>query len=227
MATFNELKFNIINILRGGISSDDDRLNERQVGFWINYYRSALIYQYYKDGRPLDKQLIQDLGTLKLETVDAANSTKVVFGTSAKRVKIPKLLDLPKSKCLSFIGLADKITPIIIKDAETVMYSNHQRFSGSMRKAYIIENYVYVTDGINEDIKFINVRGLFKDPFAATRISNDCEVPCLTEDDEYPFPEFMIPDLVKSILTSEFNIIKLPNDERNDSVGEKIQNNKQ
>ncbi len=226
MATFNELKFNIINIIRGGISSDDDRLSERQVGFWINYYRSKLIYEYFKSNKPIDRQLIQDLGTLKLETIDVADSTQVVFGRKIKRVKIPKLVELPKQKALTFIGLADKITPIIYKEPEIASFSKFQKFGKHLKNAYMIGDYIHILEPINEDIQYINVRGLFADPFEASKVADECGGDCITDDSQYPFPEYMIADMVKLILSQEFNLIRMPNDETNNGVGEAVQSTK-
>lgn len=218
MATLRELTYNVLNIARGGLSSDDDRLNERQIAFWIGYYRARKIFEESRGGRDIDAQLVQDLGCLELEKVDKANCPEVLWGCSVKRVNIPKLVDLPHNRGLVWVGLVDKQEPIIVSSSDILYFRNKQRFTGDMRKAYFIGGYLYVTDAFNEDIKWINVRGVFDDPLAIETANQDGTSDCITFDDEYPMPEHYISDIVQRIMQYELNLtIRTTNDEVNDS----------
>ena len=223
MATLNELSYNILNIARGGLSSDDDRLNIRQIKFWIKYYRTFFIKQdaikqSLRDAVILDPQLVQDLGCLTLEEVDKANCPDGLWGTYVKRVAVPKLVDIPLEKSLTFVGLADKITPIVMGYADVAFFKQHQRFTGNMRRAYFIGGYLYVTDPFNEDICKINVRGIFDDPTAISTVDSDGVVSCYKDDDEYPIPSSYIPEITAAIMSRELNMtIQSVNDEVNDS----------
>ncbi len=218
MATLNELSYNILNIARGGLSSDDDRLNIRQIKFWIRYHRALAIKEDVLRGKGLDSQLIQDLGCLMLEAVDKANCPEVLWGCEVKRVAIPKLVDLPNNKGIIFVGLVDKVTPIILTPPNVAHFKTKQRFTGNMRRAYFIGNYLYVTDPCNEDIKHINVRGVFDNPKEVESTNTDGTKECIDDDSNYPMPESYVPVIVDNIMRRELNMaVRSTNDELNDS----------
>ena len=218
MATLNELAYNVLNIARGGLSSDDDRLNTRQIKFWIGYYRAKLTFEYTNAGKDIDPQLLQDLGVLKLKEIDSADSQAVRWGCSVKYATIPKLIDLPNQRGLVFVGLVDKVTPIIISPPNVVELRKHLRFGAKLRRAYMVGDRLYVTDPFNEDICFINVRGIFDDPTAVEWVDEDGNTQCIGDDEEYPMPEHYTSDIVSRIMQYELNmVIRTENDELNDS----------
>lgn len=223
MATLDELSYNILNIARGGLSSDDDRLNIRQIKFWIKYYRAYFVKQLslkesLRDVAILDPQLVQDLGCLHLEEVDKADCPDALWGQNIKRVEVPKLIDIPLDKSITFVGLIDKITPIIIGNPNTSYFKSHQRFTGNMRRAYFIGKYLYVTDPFNEDICKVNVRGIFDDPTQVSYTDGDGDVQCYKDDEEYPMPMSFIPEITTAIMQRELQMtINGTNDEINDS----------
>ena len=217
MASLNEIAYNILNIARGGLSSDDDRLSIAQIKFWVGYYRAFAIKEELRIKKSIDNQLVQDLGTMRLEAVDAADDETVKWDCEVKRVEIPKFIDLPNDQGLRFVGLADKTTPIIVSQPNVVHFKAHGRFTKDMRRAYIIGKYLYVTDPFNEDIKYVNVRGIFVDPFAADYVHADGTKDTLTDDDEYPLPEGMLPKVVAMIMERELYMSNASvNDEKND-----------
>jgi hypothetical protein len=224
MATLNELSYNVLNIARGGLSSDDDRLNLRQIKFWVEYYRAKLIYEYSAAGKNIDPQLIQDLGLLTLTEVDKADSNVIDWDCTVKRVAIPKLIDLPNNRGLVWVGLADKQTSIILSPPDVIGVRKNLRFTGGMRRAYFIGGFLYVTDPFNEDIKYINVRGIFDRPMEVEVTGEDGTVQCIGDTDQYPMPEHYVSDIVERILRIELNILKAGNnDELNDSREQSVE----
>ena len=223
MATLDELSYNILNIARGGLSSDDDRLNIRQIKFWIKYYRayftkSLSLKESLRDVAILDPQLVQDLGCVVLEEVDKADCPEVFWNQNVKRASIPKLIDIPLEKSITFVGLADKTTPIIMGNANTSYFKSHQRFTGQMRRAYFIGEYLYISDPFNEDIQHINVRGIFDDPTQITYTNANNEVKRFKDDDEYPMPMSMAVEVNAAIMQRELQMtVNGTNDEINDS----------
>ena len=94
----------------------------------------------------------------------------------------------------------------------------HLRFTGDMRRAYFIGKYLYVTDPYNEDIKYINVRGIFDRPLEVESIKDDGTSLCIQDDDQYPMPEYYMNDITERIMRIELGILlRMPNDELNDS----------
>jgi len=218
MATLNECAYNILNIARGGLSSDDDRLNLRQIKFWIEYYRARLIFEYTQAGKNIDDQLVQDLGVVTLSEVDKADSNVIDWDCPIKKAIIPKLVDLPNNRGLVWVGLSDKQTPIILSPPNIIGMRKHLRFTGDMRRAYFIGKYLYVTDPYNEDIKYINVRGIFDKPLEVESIKDDGTSLCISDDDQYPMPEYYLNDITERIMRIELGLLlRMPNDELNDS----------
>jgi hypothetical protein len=218
MATLNELSYNILNIARGGLSSDDDRLNIRQIKFWIRYYRSIFIKKNVLESNIVDAQLIQDLGCLKLQELDKADCPANLWDENIKRVEIPKLVDLPSNLAITFVGLIDKITPIILNPADVVYFKQHQRFTNDMRRAYFIGKYLYVTDPFNEDICEINVRGIFDNPEEISYVGQDGIEVCWNDDQEYPIPLSYASIITSTIMERELQMtVQSTNDETNDS----------
>ena len=97
-----------------------------------------------------------------------------------------------------------------------------------MRRAYLIGGYLYVTDPFNEDICYVNVRGIFDNPGDAGYQGADGTYTCIDDDDEYPMPESYVPLIVNYIMQKELNMtIKTTNDENNDSRESNTQINDQ
>ena len=216
--TLNELAYNILNIARGGLSSDDDRLNIRQIKAWIKYYRSYAILNYSQAGKEIDFQIVQDLGCVELTDVDKADCPSGLWGCNIKKAAIPKLVDLPNDRGLVWVGLVDKQTPIILTSPNTLYFKQHQRFTGDMRRAYFIGGNIYVTDPFNEDICYINVRGIFDDPQDVCYTTSDGTSTYIGDDDDFPLPNYMIPFINENILQKELNMsISTINDESNDA----------
>ena len=131
MPTLDEYAYNIRNIARGGQGdSDDDRLNIKQIKFWINGYRAAGIFAITDFGKDIDPQLVQDLGVIPLMEVDKADSEcpDVDWGCTVMKVVLPKLLDFPNLRALSYVGKVDKQTPFIVNYPDTVAFKKATRF---------------------------------------------------------------------------------------------------
>ena len=218
MASLNEFAYNILNIARGGLSSDDDRLNIRQIKHWVEYYRARVIVAGTDAGKDIDEQLVQDLGCCELKEVDKAECPEVLWGENIKYCEIPKLVDLPYNRSLLYVGLVDKVSPFILSSPNIVGFREHQRFAGDMRKAYMIGNKVYVTDPFNEDICYINIRGIFSNPLDVVNTDENGNCKSISDDDDYPMPPSWLPQVTREIMQYELQMtVRMPNDELNDS----------
>lgn len=224
MATLQEHAYNIRNLLRNGLgTSDDDRLSIRNISFWIKGYRAKAIEVLTDYGKNIDQSLVQDLGVLELIEIDAAESCipGIGWGCTVKKVKIPELLDLPKNRSLTFVGKIDKMTPIKIDDADTIQYKAATKFGHLFTRAYMIgdTNLYIMPNSEDEQIKYINVRGVFEEPEDVKIYDEDCNERCFnTETDNYPLPMSYYDFIVTNILQKEFGVIlRTQNDELNNS----------
>ena len=139
--TLDHYAYNIRNIARSGQGdSDDDRLNIKQIRFWINQYRALGMFQITDYGKDIHPQFVQDLGVIPLEDVDKADSNCpcVEWGCTIKRIKIPKLIDFPDLRALTFVGLINKQNDFIINYASEAHHKTHTKFGKLKTRVYPI-----------------------------------------------------------------------------------------
>ena len=71
MATIKELVYDIKNIVRGGMQSDDEIISDRQVEFQINTLRAQYIRQDLNKRRSISENIKQVIHCLDLERVSS------------------------------------------------------------------------------------------------------------------------------------------------------------
>lgn len=204
MATLNEIIYNVRNIAGKGKSTRISDFSDRNIAYWAKYVRNELLYKTLKSNKDIGKQFEQDFGCLPLEIVDAANCTEIKWGENLKMITIPKLLDLPNNGGLTFFGLVDKITNIHVS-----MYDDSlDSFSPYKRKgvrANIIGQNVYVRG--NNELCYVNVRGIADDPTIVNVCGSGGEVACYNPDtDCYPIPSHLEKTMYDMIFEHVFPI---------------------
>jgi hypothetical protein len=223
MATLDEHAYNIRNIARNGYGSDDDRLNISQIKFWIQAYRAKAIFEYTNAGKDIDPQLIQDLGVLTLTEVDKSDSNcppDIDWGCTIKKVELPKFVDLPYNRGLMFVGYINKQTLIIIDRADVHEFKRATRFGKLFTRGYLIGSTLYIVAKDDDDeMNYINVRGVFEDPTKVSRFDAECNEICFDEaNDQYPLPMRLYDFIVANIIQKELGLtLQTPNDEMNDA----------
>lgn len=215
MASLSQLTFNIANIFRGGYTSSQEPVSNRQIAFWIGYYRAQIIKRELDNRKTLSRKFIQDLGCLALEEVDKADCCEYEWGCSILRTveAIPNMIQS------SFIGLIDKQSQIPFTTSTQANWSQNNRYTANMRKAYWQGNRIYLINGSR--LRAINVRGVFSDPLAAAELV-DCDGKvCFSWDSEYPLPEEFIQPITDMIVSKEGRFIfSTPNDQTTDGTKE-------
>jgi len=211
MPTLDHYAFNIRNLARAGQgNSDDDLLSIRQIRFWINGYRASGIFQITDYGKDIDPQLLQDLGVVPLEEVDASDSScpNVPWGCTVKKVVIPKLIDFPDLRALDYVGLINKQTEFIVNYANVASYKQETRFGKLSSRVYLIGNTLYfLLSKAHEDLEYINIRGVFEQPEKVSGYATEgCQPICYNPaTDEYPMPARLYEYVLTSILRNELN----------------------
>lgn len=69
--TLNQIAYNILNVIRGGRSNNDDHISLDQIKFNIKYYRAMLIRRDLARNNFMSRHIEQDLKCLRLIPVDA------------------------------------------------------------------------------------------------------------------------------------------------------------
>ena len=199
MLILDHYAYNIRNIARGGQgNSDDERINIRQIRFWINGYRASGMFETTDFGKDIHPQLIQDLGIVPLTEVDKSDSEcpKVDWGCTIKKVKIPKLIDFPDLRALSYVGYLKS-------------------------RVYPIGDYLYFILSDNDsELEYVNIRGVFENPEdVVTYPTAGCEQKCYNPGaDEYPMPRRLYEYVLTKVLRNELNwTTQAINDELNNA----------
>lgn len=209
--TLDHYAYNIRNIARGGQgNSDDESLNIKQIKFWINSYRASGLFQTTDFGKEIDSSLLQDLGIVPLEDVDAADSDcpDIKWGCIIKKVVIPKLIDFPNLRALDYVGLINKQKEFLVNYPSVASYKNETRFGKLQSRVYLIGTTLYfLLSKADEDIEYVNIRGVFENPEDVFFYqAKGCEQKCYDPSkDDYPIPSRLYEFILTSILRNELN----------------------
>ncbi len=224
MASLNELTYNILNIIRGGKTSDDEPFSNDQIAFMIGYYRSVLAKKDWLKNKKFDLQLVQDLGCVPVQKVDKAECCTFTDNCNVVRTvdKVPITIG-GDSNGFTFIGRVDKRTSYSFLSKSQSHWASHNRFTANIPRSYYHNGYIYVDNLENLDIKVINIQGVFDEPLKVTAYLNehDCkETSCITADDDYPMPAWMVSYITESILSKEMNFgVQAIRDTENNAQG--------
>lgn len=222
MATYNEIVYNLKNLYRGGITSDDDTISNKQLIFIFNYYRAKLIREDLNKKRTIDRQLIQSLNCLQFECVDASECCEITdSGSTVLRSvnPLPKLLELHDKNLLLYVGTVDGDKPFQITTQTLARWSKYNKYTGKKTKAYLKDSnrYLYIINP-PKGLEFVTVQGVFENPEEARDLSDCSGNPCFSYEDEYPVSAHMIPVINEMIMTKELKaFVTTPTDETNNT----------
>lgn len=219
---FSEIIYNVKNLISGGVSSDDDTLNDSQFAFIINYYRSKLIKQEQEKGKFTKSLFIQNLGEVPLIQVD---KNECCEGTCILRTmnKIPIPIESNNGLNLTFVGtLGGK--PFQKYTHNSTIWKHAAKWTAKEPGFYYQNGYLYIIDPPSLMIDTINIQGIFENPKEALTFRT-CDCPangeeCFdTYDFNYPTPTYMVDTIVKMIGDAELKLLlSLPPDISNDSL---------
>lgn len=223
MASYREIIYNLKNIYRGGLTSDDETLSDRQLLFIFNYYRAKLIREDLNKGRTIDRSIVQNLGCVPVECVDAGECCELTdTGTTVIRTKepIPGLLEIYDRDLLTFVGTVDKTISFQISSEAQIRWSSNNKYTGKSPKAFMRDskNYLYIANA-PRGIELINIQGIFENPVEASKFNHCDGEPCFTDDSEYPISAHMLPIINELIMTKELKgLVTTPSDETNNTT---------
>lgn len=220
MATYAELAYDILDILRNSNISDDENITIDHILFHFDTQRDLwLRNEYNKPGRSIDVQIEQDLNCLELELADTADCCEIQTGCSILRTKkeIPKLVEFHNGIGLTRVGLVSKIkVPFSVIPYERVPYAAFSKYFKGVY-AFLLNKRIYLLTSNEYDfLDFINVRGVFSNPRDLIDFKCDDDS-CFSYDDEYPLNSWMIPYIKEQVLKQFGMSIQMPSDESNDS----------
>ena len=216
--TLNEIAYNILNLARGGRSSNNDHISLAQIKFNVKYYRAMLIRRDFTRNGIITRHLEQDLGCIELQKVDASKCCNLPVDCAVYRskVKIPRTVRFSFKDAITHVGDVTGLATIPMVEPHMVEYLPYDKYTKQQKKAYMIEDYLYIYNG--DGLKFINVRGVFEDPEEVALF--DCDgSDCYDDDSEFPIPMDMVQIITQGLMSGELMMLATSvNDTTNDTM---------
>lgn len=216
--TLNEIAYNILNLVRGGRSSNNDHISLDQIKFNIKYYRAMFIRRDFARNGMITRHLEQDLGCLHLSKVDASKCCDLPVSCAVYKTdeKIPKTIRFNFRDAITHVSDVTGLGTIPLVEAHTVQWLPYEKYTSAKYKAYMIEDYLYIYNA--DGLEYVNVRGVFEDPDKVAGF--DCDgSDCYDEDSEFPIPLDMLQMITQGIMGGELMMLASSvNDTTNDTM---------
>ena len=216
--TLNEIAYNILNLVRGGRSNNNEHISISQIKFNIKYYRAMLIRRDFARNGMVTRHLEQDLGCLELEKVDASKCCDLPVSCAVYRTKkkLPKTIRFSFSDAITHVGDVTGLSTIPLIEPHAIEWLPYDKYTKDKFKAYMIEDYIYIYNA--QGLQFVNIRGVFENPEDVALF--DCDgSDCYDEDMDFPIPMDMIQIITQGIMSGELMMLaSSTNDTTNDTM---------
>ena len=146
--TLDEIAYNILNLLRGGRSSNDELISLDQIKFNIQHYRAMLIRRDYARNGYVSKSIEQDLGCINLMAVDASKCCGVDLPTGCTVYKtdrkMPKTVRFNLTDAYTFIGKPNGTGTIPRMEPYELEWVAYDKYTSRKMRYYVIDEYLRV-----------------------------------------------------------------------------------
>lgn len=217
MPSLREMVYDIKNIAYGGVQSDDNRVSDQQVAYWIRQTREMLVNQQLANRNKIPESLIQHLNYVEFSQVDPSNVTGLNSGYSVMKStkKIPNTVQRDGKNTIIAVESVDGSEGFTETTYFRRKYNKYNKYTSYNARWYIQDGYMYITH--NSLIDKLRVSGIFEDPEDAANFKLDTGESAFSWDDEYPITGLMAGAITDIVLKSKMNITRqMPNDESND-----------
>lgn len=222
--TYNEIAYDILEILKGNQISDDVDISLEHILYHLNQQRALWIRrEYNKPGRHIDQHLIQDLGCVELELIDAADCCDITTDCYVLRTKkvIPAFLELHSGSAVTRVGSINKTSkPYSFTSLARASVAFYSKYGKNQVYAFLLNDYMHIISQ-NPKIKLmdhINIRGVIANP--TDIIDFKCDITgnaCFSYENEYPINNWMLP-LMKEQIINQFGVsLSIPKDNDNNA----------
>jgi len=221
MALLKEIVYDIKNIIRGGVQSDDDIISDRQIEFQVHSLRAQFIRQDINKRRSISDNIKQLIYCLEVEPVSGSTcglSDDVKIVRSKK--KIPSSVETAHQNLVTAIGP----TGILSANFHMIPYNRapwagNNRYTQRMTFAFLLDGFVYILGPESELLENIKVEGVWQDPTKIGEYTKSDDSLCYdVETDEYPLSTSML-DLIKQAMLAQNlqPMIQMPTDRSNNA----------
>ena len=231
MATIKEIVYDLKNIVRGGLQSDDEMISDRQIEFQINSLRAQFIRQDLNKRRSISDNIKQFIHCLEVEQVPASicglPGDEMII--RSKR-KIPNPIETAHQDLITAIGPSGVLsTNFHMIPYNRAPWSRTNKYTKRMSFAFLLDSFIYVIGPNTKMLETIKVEGVWQNPREISNYTyHDNVTPSYDPDKEdYPVSTSIL-DLIKQSMFAQ-NLqpfIQMPTDISNNAKSD-IQPNQQ
>jgi len=230
MATIKEIVYDIKNIIRGGIQSDDEVISDRQIEFQVHSLRAQFIRQDINKRRSISDNIKQVIHCLKVESVSGTTCGLAGDITIVRsKEKIPNAIETSHQDLITAIGP----TGILSTNFHMIPYNRapwagNNRYTKKMTFAFVLDSFVYVIGPEAERLQKIKVEGVWQNPKDIEEYKkDDGSLSYDSEREEYPLSTSMLDLIKQSMLATNMQpLVQMPTDLTNNSKSD-VQPNSQ
>ena len=146
MATIKEIVYDVKNIIRGGLQSDDEMISDRQIEFQIDSLRAQFIRQDVNKRRSISDNIKQLIHRLEVEPVQGTTCglTNDIHVVRSKE-KIPNAVETSHSDLITAIGP----TGVLSVNFHMIPYNRApwagtNRYTKRMTFCFVLDSFVYI-----------------------------------------------------------------------------------
>ena len=230
MATLKEIVYDIKNIIRGGMQSDDEVISDRQIEFQIHSLRAQFIRQDINKRRTISDNIKQVIHCLEVEPVSGTTcglSSDLIIVRSKQ--KIPNAIETSHQDLVTAIGP----TGILSVNFHMIPYNRapwagNNRYTKKMTFAFVLDSFVYIIGPEAERLQKIKVEGVWQNPKDIEEYKkDDGSLSYDAEHEEYPLSTSMLDLIKQSMLATNMQpLVQMPTDLTNNSKSD-VQPNSQ
>jgi len=223
MATIKEIVYDIKNLIRGGMQSDDEIISDRQIEFQINNLRAQFIRQDINKRRSISDNVKQIIHALEVEQVP---KSIVGLGDSHDYImrskhKIPNPIETSHSDLITAIGPSG----ILSVNFHMIPYNRApwagtNKYTKQMQCAFLLDSFVYVVGPNTNLLKTIKVEGVWQDPREISNFSyqNNSILSYDPETEDYPISTSMLTLIKQQMLALNLKpLVETPTDISNNA----------
>ena len=230
MATIKEIVYDLKNIIRGGLQSDDEMISDRQIEFQVNSLRAQYIRQDVNKRRSISDNIKQVIHCLEVEPISGTTcglSDDIMIVRSKE--KVPNAIETSHQDLITAIGP----TGILSTNFHMIPYNRapwagNNRYTKRMTFAFLLDSFIYVTGPEAEMLEKIKVEGVWQNPRDIESYKKDDGSPSYdAETEEYPLSTSMLDLIKQGMLAQNLQpMIQMPTDISNNAKSD-LQPNQQ
>ena len=205
MATIKEIVYDIKNLIRGGMQSDDEIISDRQIEFQVDSLRAQFIRQDINKRRSISDNIKQMIHCMEVEPV-SANTCGLSNGSIIVRSKqkIPNAIETSHSDLITAIGPTGLLSlNFHIIPYNRAAWAGTNKYTKRMTCAFILDSFIYIVGPDAEMLEKIKVEGVWQSPKdIGSYMKEDGHPSYNAEEEDYPLSTSML-DLIKQSMLAQ------------------------